>query len=160
MLMMSLVSSSSMYASFQVSMLGSLRMVTPERNVCAVAAAAVGAAESRKVDWSSRIAVRVDSIASMIAADVLPGSAVFSRSVLATVLAKLMIRFRSMFQHWQYSYGEMIRIRSISSESLKVTPKRRRNGLKLGCSRGGAEPLLWHTFVPTRVDGVSFFRMR
>ena len=103
MLMMRLVSSSSLYASFHVSLLGSFRIVTPERNVCAVAAAAVGVVESRNVDWFSRIAVRVDNTASMMAADVLPGSAVLSRSVLATVLAKSIIRFLSIFQHWQYS---------------------------------------------------------
>jgi hypothetical protein len=35
----------------------------------------------------------------------------------------------------------MILMRSRLSVSLKVTPKRRRKGLKFGCSKGGADPL-------------------
>lgn len=102
----------------------------------------------------------VDNMASMIAADVLPGRAVLRRSVFATVRAKRTIRFLSIFQHWQYSYGDMILVLSCPSESLKITPNKRRKGLKFGGSRGGAVPLRWHTFVPAREDGSSCFLHR
>ena len=92
-------------------------------------------------------------MASMTAADVLPGRAVSRRPMFEMVLANGIIKFRSIFQHWQYSYGEMILTLSFSDESLKLMPKSRWKGFKFGCSKAGADPFLLYTFVPTSEEG-------
>lgn len=79
--------------------MGSLIVVAPKRNVCAVAAGAECCDVSKKSDCSMRMDVSVPRMASMMAADVLPGRAVSRRSMLETVLANGMMRFLSMFQH-------------------------------------------------------------
>jgi hypothetical protein len=123
----------------------------------AVAAGAACAEEFINDDCSNRISVSLQRGASMIASDVLPGKAASRRSMLDIVLAKSTIKLLFMFQHWQYPYGETIRIQVFADESLNLTPNSWWRGLQLYGFRGGAVPLLLQTFVPTRAAGWSPF---